>query len=74
MRLAVVTMAMCGFNFRFFFDDGVRRKRDEKLAVLNAFEAQKIVRQCANIFSHAAQGDDFHAVVVADVNVQDGDN
>ena len=49
------------------------RKCDEKFAVLNTFEAQKIVRQCMNIFCHATKGDDLHASIMADVDVQDGD-
>ncbi len=56
------------------FDDFSRRKRDEKFAVLDSFQTQNRVGKRPHLFDFAAQDDDFHTIVVADMNVQHRDD
>lgn len=50
------------------------REGDEEVAVLDTAQAEERVGKLADRFGLAAEGDDLKAVVVADVDVEDGDD
>lgn len=54
--------------------DGARGKRDEELAVLDAFQAHQGIGERAHFACRPTEHDHFHAIVVADVNVQHGND
>ena len=52
------------------FDDFPCRQRDEKFAVFDTLQTQNRIGKRSDLTDFAAQNNDFHTIVVTDVDVQ----
>jgi len=74
MRVLMIVVLMRRSRDGFALGDMLRGKRDEKSTVFDALQAEQRVGQLAHLAGLPAQHDYFHAVVVADVDVQHGND